>query len=157
MDIFAQRLQLVHEAVFAGALQPQGAPRPPLAGASLSALVRRAADASPDAVELRRVWSVPRGVGNATATANATANISLAPFSNRSLLPPGWRTRIATAPMQLFNSPWGSFIRHVWGGPGAELRRRVFDDELRVQGVWRRKQFERLVEQAQATWIDMEC
>ena len=72
----------------AGALQPQGAPRPPLAGASLSALVRRAADASPDAVELRRVWSVPRGVVNATATANATANISLAPFSNRSLLPP---------------------------------------------------------------------
>ena len=59
--------------------------------------------------------------------------------------------------MQLFNSPWGSFIRHVWGGPGVELRKRVFDDELRVQGVWRRKQFERLVRQAQATWIDMPC
>ena len=40
--------------------------------------------------------------------------------------------RIATAPMQLFNSPWGSFIRHVWGGPGVDLRRRIFDDELKV-------------------------
>ena len=161
---------------------------------------------------------------------------------NRSLLPHRWRERIATAPMQLFNSPWGSFIRHVWGGPGVEvrararhtdccarastppprvsrrdgrtregpsgiflaatkicshemaltglqgglksphrarlcsgavsiwirfcsfppprppqLRKRAFDDELRVQGVWRRKQFERLVEQAHATWIDMPC
>jgi hypothetical protein len=52
---------------------------------------------------------------------------------------------------------WGSFIRHVWGGPGVELRRRAFDDELKVQGVWRRRQFERLVEQAQATWTDMPC
>ena len=43
------------------------------------------------------------------------------------------------------------------GGPGVELRKRVFDDELRVQGVWRRKQFERLVRQAQATWMDMPC
>lgn len=36
---------------------------------------------------------------------------------NRTLLPRLWRDRIATAPMQLFNSPWGGFIRHVWGGP----------------------------------------
>ena len=38
-----------------------------------------------------------------------------------------------------------------------QLRKRVFDDDLRVQGVWRRRQFERLVEQAQSSWIDMAC
>ena len=76
---------------------------------------------------------------------------------HRTILPHGWRERIATAPMQLFNSPWGAFIRHVWGGPGVELRRRVFDDELKVQGVWRRRHFVDLVEEAQRTWIDMSC
>jgi hypothetical protein len=76
---------------------------------------------------------------------------------NRSLLPRGWRRRIATAPMQAFNSPWGSFVRHVWGGPGVELRRRVFDDELRVQGVWRRRQFDELVTAAQRASIDLPC
>ena len=76
---------------------------------------------------------------------------------NRTLLPPGWRRRIATAPMQTFNSPWGSFIRHVWGGPGVELRRRVFDDDLKVQGIWRKGQFERLVDSAQRAWVDMPC
>ena len=48
---------------------------------------------------------------------------------NRTLLPRGWRQAIATAPMQLFNSPWGTFVRHLWGGPGVELRKRAFDDE----------------------------
>lgn len=76
---------------------------------------------------------------------------------NRTLLPDGWQRRIATAPTQLFNSPWGSFVRHVWGGPGAELRRRAFDDELRVQGVWRRRAFERLLGEAHAAWVDMPC
>ena len=56
---------------------------------------------------------------------------------NRTLLPEGWRTRIASAPMQLFNSPHGQFIRHVWGGATGtwgssfDLRRKAFDDELR--------------------------
>jgi len=77
---------------------------------------------------------------------------------NRSLLPRGWRAAIATAPMQLFNSPWGQFIRHVWGGPGVELRRKAFDDELKVQGVWRRTgQMEALVQAARSRWIDMPC
>ena len=76
---------------------------------------------------------------------------------NRTLLPEGWRTRIASAPMQLFNSPHGQFIRHVWGGPGVELRRRAFDDELRVQGVWRWKQMHALVESAKRQWIDRPC
>lgn len=76
---------------------------------------------------------------------------------NRTLLPDGWQRRIATAPTQLFNSPWGSFVRHVWGGPGSELRRRVFDDELKVQGVWRWRQFERLLQEAHGTWVDLPC
>ena len=60
--------------------------------------------------------------------------------------------------MQLFNSPWGQFIRHVWGGPGVELRRKAFDDELKVQGVWRRTgQMEALVQAARSRWIDMPC
>ena len=65
--------------------------------------------------------------------------------------------RIASAPMQLFNSPHGQFIRHVWGGPGVELRRRAFDDELRVQGVWSWKQMHALVESAKRQWIDRPC
>jgi hypothetical protein len=76
---------------------------------------------------------------------------------NRTLLPEGWRMRIASAPMQLFNSPHGQFIRHVWGGPGVELRRRAFDDELRVQGVWSWKQMHALVESAKRQWIDRPC
>lgn len=76
---------------------------------------------------------------------------------NRTLLPSGWRRRVATAPTQLFNSPWGTFIRHVWGGPGVELRKRVFDDELRSQGVWRKPYFESLLEGAQSTWRDQSC
>ena len=43
--------------------------------------------------------------------------------------------RVATAPMQLFNSPWGTFARHVWGGNAAILRQFTFDDELKVRGV----------------------
>ena len=82
---------------------------------------------------------------------------SRAQLRNRTLLPEGWRTRVATAPMQLFNSPWGQFIRHIWGGPGVELRRRVFDDELKVQGVWKRRKFEQLVMGAQARWSDHPC
>ena len=76
---------------------------------------------------------------------------------NRTLLPAGWRRRVATAPTQLFNSPWGTYIRHVWGGPGAELRKRAFDDELKVQGVWRKHQFEALLEASRRTWIDLPC
>lgn len=59
--------------------------------------------------------------------------------------------------MQLFNSPWGSFVRHVWGGPGVELRKKLFDDELRVQGVWRKRRFEQLVIEAQSHSMDMPC
>ena len=82
---------------------------------------------------------------------------------NRTLLPEGWRTRIASVPMQLFNSPHGQFIRHVWGGTtGAwvssfELRRKAFDDELRVQGVFRWEQKHALFESAQRQWIDSPC
>ena len=76
---------------------------------------------------------------------------------NRTLLPAGWQRRIATAPTQLFNSPWGSFVRHVWGGAGAELRRTAFDDELKVQGVWKRHAYQRLVSSAHAGLVDMPC
>ena len=39
-------------------------------------------------------------------------------------------------PMQHFNSPWGRYARHIWGGEGVGLRATVYDDELKVQGVW---------------------
>jgi hypothetical protein len=73
------------------------------------------------------------------------------------MLPPGWRRRIATAPMQLFNSPWGTFVRHVWGGPGAALRRHAFDDELKVQGVWDPGHLSDLLQGAYDSWVDMPC
>jgi hypothetical protein len=76
---------------------------------------------------------------------------------NRTMLPPGWRRRIATAPMQLFNSPWGTFVRHVWGGPGAALRRHAFDDELKVQGVWDPGHLSDLLQGAYDSWVDMPC
>ena len=66
-------------------------------------------------------------------------------------------TPSATAPMQLFNSPQGRFVRHLWGGPGRELRKHVFDDELRVQGVWKRAQYDRLLAAAKRTWMGVEC
>lgn len=77
---------------------------------------------------------------------------------NGSLLPQGWRRRIATAPMQLFNSPYGQFIRHIWGGgAGRNLRQWLFDDELKVQGVWNRQQLIQIVNQALATATAMPC
>ena len=30
-------------------------------------------------------------------------------------------------------------------------------DELKVQGVWRRRQFDRLFDEAVSTWVDMPC
>lgn len=54
----------------------------------------------------------------------------------RHLMPAGAAERIMHTPMQAFNSPWGRYARHIWGGEGAALRATVFDDELRVQGIW---------------------
>ena len=45
----------------------------------------------------------------------------------------------------------------MWGGPGVELRKKLFDDELRVQGVWRKRRFEQLVIEAQSHSMDMPC
>lgn len=68
----------------------------------------------------------------------------------RRLLPPEAEARIVHAPMQAFNSPWGRYARHIWGGEGANLRATVFDDELRVQGIWNAGQQLALVEAARA-------
>ena len=32
--------------------------------------------------------------------------------------------------MNLWNGPWGVFVRHVWGGPGKDKRNWVFDDMI---------------------------
>ena len=66
----------------------------------------------------------------------------------RHMLPRGAEERIVHAPMQAFNSPWGRYARHIWGGEGASLRSTVFDDELRVQGVWTAAQQMALVDEA---------
>ena len=66
----------------------------------------------------------------------------------RQLLPPLAEERIFHAPMQAFNSPWGRYARHIWGGEGVGLRATVFDDELRVQGVWTAAQQMALVREA---------
>jgi len=55
---------------------------------------------------------------------------------------------VMLAPMGLFNSPWGRYVRHVWGGPGSEMRPTIYDDELRVQGVWNDAQLDRLLARA---------
>ena len=44
------------------------------------------------------------------------------------------RARRARAPMQLFNSPWGEFAPHIWGGHGKEMAARG-DEALRTHGV----------------------
>ena len=66
----------------------------------------------------------------------------------RQLLPPGAQQKIVHVPMQAFNSPWGRYARHIWGGEGARLRATVFDDELRVQGIWNVGQQQALVNEA---------
>lgn len=58
---------------------------------------------------------------------------------------------VALAPMVLFNSPWGRYVRHIWGGPGAELRPTAYDDALRMHGVRTQAQFELLVARARRT------
>eukprot|EP00039_Didymoeca_costata_P019554 m.337987 g.337987 ORF g.337987 m.337987 type:complete len:357 (-) comp18285_c0_seq1:1511-2581(-) len=32
--------------------------------------------------------------------------------------------------MNLWNGPWGQYVRHVWGGPGKSLRKWLFDDMI---------------------------
>ena len=66
----------------------------------------------------------------------------------RHLLPRGAEERIVHVPMQHFNSPWGRYARHIWGGEGVRLRASVYDDELRVQGVWTAEQQMALVDAA---------
>ncbi|KAL1507293.1 hypothetical protein AB1Y20_008139 [Prymnesium parvum] len=46
------------------------------------------------------------------------------------LLPAGFKQRVALAPMPLFNSPWGSLIKHIWGGVGKEMRNHTFETAL---------------------------
>ena len=48
----------------------------------------------------------------------------------QALLPPSAGSRIATAPMALFNSPWGSIVRHYWGGVGKHFRAPAFDQAM---------------------------
>ena len=50
--------------------------------------------------------------------------------SVRRQLPPGVETRVAMAPMALFNSPWGSVVQHLWGGAGKQLRGAAFEDAM---------------------------
>lgn len=75
----------------------------------------------------------------------------------RHLLPRGADERVVHVPMQHFNSPWGRFARHLWGGTGVELRASVYDDELRVQGVWTAAQQMSLVDAARRAGSARTC
>ena len=75
----------------------------------------------------------------------------------RHRLPPGATERVVHVPMQHFNSPWGRYARHIWGGEGVRLRATVFDDELRVQGVWSAAQQMALVDAARRTGSARTC
>jgi hypothetical protein len=75
----------------------------------------------------------------------------------RHLLPPAAEQRILHVPMQAFNSPWGRYVRHIWGGEGVRLRATVYDDELRVQGVWTAAQQMALVERAYRVGNERTC
>jgi len=35
---------------------------------------------------------------------------------------------VSQQPMNLWNGPWGIFVRHVWGGPGVDKRFNYFTD-----------------------------
>ena len=75
----------------------------------------------------------------------------------RRMLPAGAEERILHVPMQAFNSPWGRYARHIWGGEGASLRKTVFDDELRVQGIWTAAEQQALDDVARAGGGSLTC
>ena len=52
-------------------------------------------------------------------------------------------------PMTIYNSPYGSFVRHIWGGPGRPLRRAggALDDEMRVQGLWTNQALQKVLDE----------
>ena len=62
-------------------------------------------------------------------------------------LPAGTPARVLVTPMQLLNSPWGLYVRHLWGGEGRDLRAHVYDDALHTHGVWTRAQANALLEE----------
>lgn len=37
---------------------------------------------------------------------------------------------VSTMHMNTWNGPWGAFARHIWGGPGKEMRAYAFDNEI---------------------------
>ena len=37
---------------------------------------------------------------------------------------------VSQQPMNLWNGPWGIFVRHVWAGPGVEKREDMFTDMI---------------------------
>ena len=75
----------------------------------------------------------------------------------RHLLPAKAEEKIVHVPMQHFNSPWGRYARHIWGGEGAQLRATVYDDELKVQGIWTKAQQMALVEGARRVGSARTC
>lgn len=75
----------------------------------------------------------------------------------RRRMPQGATERVVHVPMQHFNSPWGRYARHIWGGEGVRLRASVYDDELKVQGVWTAAQQMALVEAARRVGSARTC
>ena len=73
------------------------------------------------------------------------------------MLPAKAEEKIVHVPMQHFNSPWGRYARHIWGGEGAQLRATVYDDELKVQGIWTKAQQMALVEGARRVGSARTC
>ena len=70
-------------------------------------------------------------------------------------LSPALSTLIRFEPMMLFNSPYGSFVRHIWGGPGRPLRQAggALDDEMRVQGIWTKADHQRILDDVQCNHL----
>ena len=58
--------------------------------------------------------------------------------------------RVAPGHMNLWNGPWGVFVRHVWGGPGKENRNWAFDDMTTSLGLDVREMATRVKEAAEA-------
>ena len=88
---------------------------------------------------------------------STTALLKRLLVDQRRRMPQGATERVVHVPMQHFNSPWGRYARHIWGGEGVRLRASVYDDELKVQGVWTAAQQMALVEAARRVGSARTC
>lgn len=58
------------------------------------------------------------------------------------------KSAIAVSPLHMnaWNGPWGTFVRHIWGGPGKEMRGYAFVNEVASHQVDVQHAYERIIQ-----------